>query len=105
MRLDRAARRASELGAECFTSTLLVSHHQDREALVEAGELAARAHGVRFDSPDLRNLHGTDGARPRDLKLCRQGYCGCVFSEEERYGEAARDEGREPVPSGRREEP
>ena len=92
MRLDRAARRARELGAEAFTTTLLVSRQQDREAIVEAGERAALEQGVRFESPDLRELHGKDAARPRDLKLYKQGYCGCVFSEEERFRETTRGE-------------
>ena len=92
MRLGKAALRAVELGADVFTTTLLVSHQQDRDAVVEAGERAAREHGVRFESPDLRELHGTDGARPRDLNLYKQSYCGCVFSEEERFGDTTRGE-------------
>jgi len=100
MRMDRAAARARELGADAFTTTLLVSRQQDRQAVVEAGEHAAAVHGVRFEAPDLRHLHGSDAARleglgegsrgPRDLKLYRQGYCGCVFSEEERFRETSR---------------
>ncbi len=90
LRLGTAARRAAELGADAFTTTLLVSRHQDRDAIVEAGEEAARRHGVAFETPDLRDLHGSDLARPRDLKLYRQSYCGCVFSEEERFRETSR---------------
>lgn len=83
---------AREIGADVFTTTLLVSREQDREAVVAAGEHAARAHGVAFEAPDLRHLHGTDAGRPKDLKLYRQGYCGCVFSEEERFRETSRGE-------------
>jgi len=90
MRLGRAAERAKEIGAEAFTSTLLVSRQQGREAVVEAGRAAAREWGVPFEAPDLRELHGTDGARPRDLRLYKQGYCGCVFSEEERFRDSTR---------------
>ena len=90
MRLRRAAGRAREKGAEAFTTTLLVSRQQDRAGVVEAGEAAAREFGVAFEAPDLRGLHGTDAARPRDLKLYRQGYCGCVFSEEERFRDSTR---------------
>jgi predicted adenine nucleotide alpha hydrolase (AANH) superfamily ATPase len=90
LRLGRAARRAKELGCDSFTTTLLVSHHQDTELLVKTGKAAAEVEGVPFEVLDLRNLFGTDGARPKDLKLYRQGYCGCVFSEEERFAETAR---------------
>ena len=67
MRLARAAEVSRGLGAERFSTTLLASPDQDREALLEAGELATRKWGVTFESPDLRHLHGRDGARPRDL--------------------------------------
>ena len=90
MRLERAAELSRALGARSFSTTLLSSPDQDREALLEAGELAARKWGVAFESPDLRRLHGSDGARPRDLKLYRQSYCGCVFSEEERFRDTSR---------------
>jgi len=90
MRLGRAAERAKEIGADAFTSTLLVSRQQDRESVVEAGRAAEGEWGVPFEAPDLRDLHGTDRARPRDLRLYRQGYCGCVFSEEERFRDSSR---------------
>ena len=86
MRLSRAAEVARELGCDAFTTTLLVSRHQDGELLREVGEAAGESEGVRFEAPELRHLFGTDGARPKDLKLYKQSYCGCVFSEEERFG-------------------
>ena len=85
MRLARAADLARELGCGSFTTTLLVSHHQDSGLLREVGERVAEAAGVRFEAPELRHLFKADLARPRDLKLHRQLYCGCVFSEEERF--------------------
>jgi predicted adenine nucleotide alpha hydrolase (AANH) superfamily ATPase len=90
MRMEAAAAKAREVGAESLTTTLLVSRAQDREAVVDAGRRAAEACGVRFESPDVRHLHGADGARPADLALYRQAYCGCVFSEEERFRDTAR---------------
>ncbi|MHC5053797.1 MAG: epoxyqueuosine reductase QueH [Planctomycetota bacterium] len=92
LRLGRAAQRAKEIGADAFTTTLLVSRRQDRDAVVEVGESAARERGVPFEAPDLRELHGSDAARPKDLKLYKQGYCGCVFSEEERFRDSTRGE-------------
>jgi predicted adenine nucleotide alpha hydrolase (AANH) superfamily ATPase len=90
LRLGRAAERAKEIGADAFTTTLLVSREQDREGVVEAGSAAARQWGVSLEAPDLREFHGSDAARPKDLKLYKQGYCGCVFSEEERFRDSTR---------------
>lgn len=92
MRLSRAAQVARELGCDTFTTTLLVSRHQDGDLLREVGEAAGEAEGVRFEAPELRHLFGMDSARPRDLKLYKQSYCGCVFSEEERFGGTRRGE-------------
>ena len=90
LRLGRAAERAKEIAADAFTTTLLVSRQQDRDGVVDAGNAAANKWGVPFEAPDLRELHGKDSARPKDLKLYRQQYCGCIFSEEERFRETSR---------------
>ena len=92
LRLGAAARMARTVGAESFTTTLLVSKQQDRDAIVRAGSEAAKEAGVVFEAPDLRDLHGCDAARPKDLKLYKQSYCGCVFSEEERFRTTTRGE-------------
>lgn len=81
-RLDFAARRARELGIGAFTTTLCTSLHQDHALIRACGERAAVAHGVTFVYRDWRDL----AADEKLLKgLYRQQYCGCIFSEEERY--------------------
>lgn len=85
LRLDAAARYAAENGFRRFTSTLLVSPQQDRDSVCELGHAAARRHGVAFDDTDRRALHEAGIERARHLQLYRQQYCGCIFSEEERY--------------------
>ena len=92
LRMGASAAKAKDVGAESFTTTLLVSRAQDRERVVAAGEASAKEHGVRFESPEIRSLHGSDCARPRDLKLYKQSYCGCLFSEEERFRDSTRGE-------------
>jgi predicted adenine nucleotide alpha hydrolase (AANH) superfamily ATPase len=89
MRLDAAARCAAERGFARFTSTLLVSPQQDRQALCGLGHAAARRHGVAFDDTDRRHLHDAGLERARHLQLYRQQYCGCIFSEHERYRDTA----------------
>jgi len=85
LRLDDAARVAAEEGFPSFSSTLLVSHQQDRAAICDAGCAAGARHGVNFEAPDWR---GTQEAGLREAsrrQLYRQQYCGCIFSEYERY--------------------
>jgi len=90
LRLDAAARHASEHGFPAFTSTLLVSPQQDRAAICEIGHDAARRHGVAFDDADCRDFHNLGLERARSLQLYRQQYCGCIFSECERFRDTTR---------------
>lgn len=87
-RLERAAREAEESGFEAFSSSLLYSRYQRHEAIREEGERAAAKHGVRFLYVDFRTgwRHGIDVSR--QLGLYRQQYCGCIYSEKDRYAPA-----------------
>jgi epoxyqueuosine reductase len=89
MRLDAAAAHAAAHAFPRFTSTLLVSPQQDREAICRIGHEAASRHGVTFLDTDWRARHdlGLDLARRR--QLYRQQYCGCIFSEADRYRDSA----------------
>ncbi len=84
-RLGRTARLAAERGADAFSTTMIASPHQDHDAIRAAGEQAAAEFGVAFLYEDLRGRaeHGRETARK--LSLYRQQYCGCIFSEYERY--------------------
>jgi epoxyqueuosine reductase len=82
LRLSRAARVARELGMAVFTSTLATSRHQHHRLIRSAGEKAAAAEGVAFLYRDWREAP----ENPERVKmLYRQQYCGCVFSEYDRF--------------------
>lgn len=85
MRLDRAAAEAAAGGFEAFTSSLFISPYQNHELLRQVAEAAAERHHVRFLYQDFRPLFRAGQDRARELGLYMQKYCGCVFSEEERY--------------------
>ena len=85
LRLERAARRAAEGGFAAFTTTLLVSPYQDVAELCRCGEELARIYSVRFLALDFRKGWATRGKLVREYGLYRQQYCGCLFSEFERY--------------------
>ncbi len=84
-RMLKTAVRASEMGIPRFTTTLLVSPYQNREMIREAGEKAARTVGVEYIHHDFTHLYKRSIALSREAGMYRQPYCGCVFSERDRY--------------------
>ncbi len=89
-RLGEAARYAAENGYEAFTSTLFYSIYQMHDLMKETAEHFAKQYGVEFFYEDFRPgwQEGIDICN--SLGLYRQPYCGCIFSEEERYSKAIR---------------
>lgn len=85
IRLGKTAREARRGKFDGFTTTLLISPYQDLEEIIRAGQKAASFWGVSFFAPDLRKGFSRSRELARELKLYRQGYCGCIFSEKERY--------------------
>jgi hypothetical protein len=53
-------------------------------------EEAAKASGVRFAYYDFRPGYRESVRLSKEMGLYRQPYCGCIFSEEERYSPARR---------------
>ncbi len=85
VRADRTAAYAAAHGFESFTTTLLISPYQDHERLKAAMRAAGERHGVTFLARDFRPLFRGGQKKAREMELYMQKYCGCVFSEEERY--------------------
>ncbi len=85
MRLISAARAAADGGFDAFTSSLFISPYQKHELLRQVAQRAAEAYGVEFLYRDFRPLFRAGQERARELGFYMQKYCGCVFSEEERY--------------------
>ena len=84
-RLEETARYAAEHGYEAFTSTLLASLYQDHDGIKAAAEKYARQYGVEFLYRDFRSNFRAGNQRARELGFYMQKYCGCVFSEADRY--------------------
>ena len=92
IRLGTAAKYASEHGFEAFTSSLLISPYQNHELLKVVGEQMGKQYGVEFLYRDFRPGFREGQAKARELGLYMQKYCGCIFSEEDRYAkQIARD--------------
>ena len=88
MRLRETARAAREQGFDAFSSTLLISPYQNHELLRRTGEMAAEEFGVSFLYRDFRPVFAKGQEEARALGLYMQKYCGCIFSEEDRYRKA-----------------
>lgn len=85
MRLAETARLAAEGGFDAITTTLLGSVHQDHEAVRRIAAEEAQARGLTLWYEDWRPLAATGHEEARRLSLYRQQYCGCLFSEQERF--------------------
>ena len=84
-RMEETARYAAAHGFAAFTTTLLVSPYQQHQRLAETAEAMAKKYGVAFLYRDFRPGFREGQARARELCLYLQKYCGCVFSEEDRF--------------------
>lgn len=84
-RFDAVAGAARKLGFDAFTSSLLYSRRQDHDGMRAAGEKSAAAWNATFLYQDFRPFWQEGIAASKELGIYRQQYCGCVFSEEERY--------------------
>ena len=85
LRLSRTAEIARHNGFGAFTTTLLISPHQKNDIIRETGDEIAAEYGVEFLYADLRKRYSDSRHITKPLDLYRQQYCGCVYSEWERY--------------------
>ena len=85
VRLEQTAKYAKENGYTHFSTTLLVSPYQNHEALIEVAKQMEKKYGVEFLYRDFRVGFREGQAKARELGLYMQKYCGCIFSEEDRY--------------------
>lgn len=85
LRLVRTVQIAMGKEFDAFTTTLLYSKYQKHEIVKDIGERLANQFGVDFYYQDWRELwqKGIDLSKAADMY--RQSYCGCIFSEKERY--------------------
>lgn len=84
-RLMETAKTASSLGFDAFTTTLLISPYQKHEFLNKAGKKAADENNIDFYYEDFRQGYRESRKLAGTFQLYMQKYCGCIFSEKERY--------------------
>lgn len=85
LRLGHTASLARVRGYAAFSTTLLISPHQDHALVRQTGETLATQQELEFGYADLRKRFSDSRRQTKPLELYRQQYCGCLFSEWERY--------------------
>ena len=90
LRMDKTALFAKENGFTHISTTLLISPYQNHEGIIAEGKKATEALGLDFLVRDFRPYFREGQEKAKELGLYRQAYCGCIFSEEERYRKRAK---------------
>ena len=90
-RLEEAAREAAREGFDAFTSSLLYSRYQQHDLIRTTGEMLGAKYGIRFHYDDFRRGWQEGIRASKELGLYRQQYCGCIYSEKERYLDVQRE--------------
>lgn len=85
LRLDAAAHVARRGKFDAMTTTLLYSKFQKHSLIADIGRESARQKGIEFLYRDFR-LGWKEGIeRSKALGMYRQQYCGCIYSERDRF--------------------
>ena len=84
-RLTATALVARKGKFDCFSTTLLYSKFQNHAAIRDIGEAVSKATGIAFHYHDFREGWKTGVTESKRLGMYRQQYCGCIYSEKDRY--------------------
>jgi len=87
VRLEATVQTAREQGYGAFTTTLLYSRYQKHDLIKSIATELAEKYQVQFYYRDWRTLWQEGIKLSKEAGMYRQQYCGCIFSEEERYRE------------------
>ena len=85
VRLEETAKYAKENGFDAITTTLFVSPYQKHDDIKKICEEIASKYGLEFVYRDFRVGFREGQNEARQLGLYMQKYCGCIYSEEDRY--------------------
>ena len=84
LRINETAGYAARSGFDGFTTTLLISPHQDHEKLKNISMQASSRHSILFVYNDFRVGFRESHEVSKRIGLYHQNYCGCMYSKEER---------------------
>ena len=85
VRLRKTFEYAKENGYDAVTTTLLYSIYQKHEFIKKYMEDLSKEFGIEFLYRDFREGYWEGHEKAIEEGLYMQKYCGCIFSEEEKY--------------------
>jgi epoxyqueuosine reductase len=85
VRLRHTAEQARKGLFDAFTTTLLYSRFQNHDLIRTTGENIARELEIPFFYNDFREGWEEGVRQSKEMGLYRQKYCGCIYSEKERF--------------------
>jgi len=89
-RLEKTVQQAKEDRYDSFSSTLLYSKYQNHQKIKQMCEELANQYSIDFYYEDFRNGWQEGIDKSIEMEMYRQPYCGCIYSEQERYDPALR---------------
>jgi predicted adenine nucleotide alpha hydrolase (AANH) superfamily ATPase len=85
LRLTQAAETAKRERFDAFTTTLLYSRFQKHDLIRSIAESVAAQLGIPFLYRDFREGWSEGVSISKEVGMYRQPYCGCIYSEKERF--------------------
>ncbi len=85
VRLRKTFEYAKKNGYDTVSTTLLYSIYQNHEFIKSYMEKLSEEFGIAFLYRDFREGFWKGHEKAKELELYMQKYCGCIFSEEDRY--------------------
>ena len=91
IRMKKVFEYAKNNGYDTVSTTLLYSIYQKHEYIKELCEKLAEEYKIEFLYRDFREGFWLGHNKAREIGLYMQKYCGCIFSEEDRYLKKKKD--------------
>jgi len=85
MRLKKTAIFAKQNGFDFFSTTLMVSPYQDINSIKEIAQKISEEEKIKFYFEDFRPGFKKAHTQAKQEGIYCQKYCGCLYSERERY--------------------
>ena len=95
IRMRRLFEFAKENGYDTVSTTLLYSIYQKHDYIKKLCEDLSKEYGIDFLYRDFRVGFEEGHQKAYEMGLYLQKYCGCIFSEEDRYSKQIRKEKEE----------